>query len=556
MLAPRRVTLPALRRDAARERAVQTRLVYAAEEAMARHVAASIARAGIRAAAEMRHGDRAAAERAIGGATREIERTMLSSTRAIARQFGVRVINGPKSAHAFLGLERKAFEDLDRAIGSHTAERTARRVVAIDEGLREIIRRTVEQGLSDQVGQEELAARIVEATSGDIGMQRARRIARTEIHNAAMYGQQAAAEASPLQFEKVWLATEDARTRTSHARANGQRVALDGTFVLRSERDGVTRLAYPGDSSAPPGETINCRCVCLYEPILDGDPVRTPMRREPAGAEPVPEGLGGVAEVEQVQVDTRPSDVDLEVEVTLEDGPPPPEAQPEPERPRERAASTVYAAGSTLNLSPDEGPTSGATYQIIGPNSFYSSPDATEVDRDIAARPALIFGLVRRPVLWRVHIPAGPAFPAGLVDAGGAGITINSGVGRFGLVDLRVTRVTRTTWGDAAPKDYIELDDDQRRSIETVIAAADALGSVADVQFALFGVFPSLPDSVRRTLVDTRWTKRALLRYLQRLLDGSIRDEAGPGEPSEGDRVIIADAVADFGPAIPGRTDA
>lgn len=56
----------------------------------------------------------------------------------------------------------------------------------------------------------------------------------------------------------VHNSTEDHRTRATHREADGQRVALGAPF-----RVGGFELAFPGDPSGPPQETIQCRCVQL-----------------------------------------------------------------------------------------------------------------------------------------------------------------------------------------------------------------------------------------------------------------------------------------------------
>jgi hypothetical protein len=547
MLARRRQQLPSLARSAAQERAVQTRLILAAERALEVQLARAIAAAGRRAATA--HGTEAALA-AAASAAQDIARVLRPAVAEIARTFGARVIQGPKSASGFLGIETKAFGDLDDAIRRHTASDTARRVVQISDSLRETIRRVIERAIAENLGQEETAALIVEATSGEIAMARARRIARTEIHNAAMFGQQAAAEASPLEFEKVWLSTEDQRTRESHAKANGQRVGLNDLFVLEQEDGRRVHIAYPGDTRAPPGEVINCRCVCLYEPILLDGP-------QPSGPQP-----GGV---EVVITDDRPMPVQID--------------EPLPERdlearPYERPELTLYASGDELNLEPDGTPRVGATVRLIGGNDLYSSPDAPEVDRSIArlgagilSRPGTWF---RRPVLWRITIPAGPHLPEGLFSLGGAGATVNSGVGRFGVVTMTVNGVSKTTWGQAAPKQFVEITDEfVRGQIENALRLLDephiSAGEIAvyvgaqvlgirridegnsDVdQIAEAGA----PDAVVRALRDTLWNKRSLRTYLQRLLDGDIQDEPGVGEPATDARVIVVDATMNIADAI------
>ena len=551
MLAPRRSSLPGLARSAAHERAVQTRLILAAERALEVHLARAIAAAGRRAAAA--HG-REAALAAAGTASQDIARALRPAVSDIARTFGARVIQGPKSATAFLGLETKAFDDLDQAIRQHFGTDTAQRVVQISDSLRETIRRVIERAIAENLGQEETAALIVEATSGEIAMARARRIARTEIHNAAMFGQQAAAEASPLAFEKVWLATEDARTRESHAKANGQRVGLNDFFRLEQDDGRFVHLAYPGDTRAPPGETINCRCVCTYEPIL-AEPDQQPA---PGPAQP---------SVEIVDVDTRPVAVDPVVEDPL------PERDLEA-RPYERPELVLYAAGDELNTEPDGTPRVGSTVRLIGGNDLYQSPDAPEVDRSIARLGAGILRRpstwLRRPVLWRITIPAGPHLPEGLLTLGGAGATVNSGVGRFGVVTMTVTSVEKTRWGQVAPKPFIEITDEfVRGRIETALALLDEPSvSAAEIAIVVGATILGVrridegnsdvdqlaeagaPDAVIRALRDTVWSKRALRTYLQRLLDGDIQDEPGVGEPATDARVILVSATMNVADAI------
>jgi len=71
--------------------------------------------------------------------------------------------------------------------------------------------------------------------------------------------------ASSLQFgllpiSKEWVAVLDSRTRATHAAADGQVVAFNGTFKV-----GGYDLRYPGDSTlgAPAQEVVNCRCKAL-----------------------------------------------------------------------------------------------------------------------------------------------------------------------------------------------------------------------------------------------------------------------------------------------------
>lgn len=61
----------------------------------------------------------------------------------------------------------------------------------------------------------------------------------------------------PDQIIRTWHATQDARTRDTHAEMDGQEVGLDEPFLSSSGAE----IMYPGDPDAPAEETINCRCV-------------------------------------------------------------------------------------------------------------------------------------------------------------------------------------------------------------------------------------------------------------------------------------------------------
>lgn len=69
----------------------------------------------------------------------------------------------------------------------------------------------------------------------------------------------AVAEEDPdLELERIWLATDDNRTRRTHDEADGQRVPINAPFIV-----GGAELLFPGDPSGPPQEIIQCRCVAL-----------------------------------------------------------------------------------------------------------------------------------------------------------------------------------------------------------------------------------------------------------------------------------------------------
>lgn len=89
-------------------------------------------------------------------------------------------------------------------------------------------------------------------------------VARTETIGALNAGRtdafRAVAEelADEVTFERMWLATADTRTRPTHRAADLQRVPLDRPFTV-----GGFHLDQPGDVTAPPQETVQCRCTTI-----------------------------------------------------------------------------------------------------------------------------------------------------------------------------------------------------------------------------------------------------------------------------------------------------
>ena len=82
------------------------------------------------------------------------------------------------------------------------------------------------------------------------------RNARTMVTSAENKGRQdsyARAESDGIILKKEWIATNDSRTRHSHA-------ALDGA-VVDQDKKFDNGLMYPGDPSGRPEETWNCRCT-------------------------------------------------------------------------------------------------------------------------------------------------------------------------------------------------------------------------------------------------------------------------------------------------------
>jgi Phage Mu protein F like protein len=134
-----------------------------------------------------------------------------------------------------------------------------------EQRARDVLTDAFREGLGEASTQKRLRS----VLAGDIGVNAARRIARTETHTAASIGADEAADARDLDMMKEWASTEDARTRPDHSAANGQTVTYNEHFVVGGET-----LDFPGDPNGSAEQIINCRCVVLYHPIINGQVIK------------------------------------------------------------------------------------------------------------------------------------------------------------------------------------------------------------------------------------------------------------------------------------------
>lgn len=84
------------------------------------------------------------------------------------------------------------------------------------------------------------------------------RSARTLVTGAENKGRQDSykrAEADGIVIKREWIATNDSRTRHWHAELDGVEVDVDEPWVNE-----FGEIMYPGDPSADPANTYNCRC--------------------------------------------------------------------------------------------------------------------------------------------------------------------------------------------------------------------------------------------------------------------------------------------------------
>lgn len=169
----------------------------------------------------------------------------------IARTFRARLGLTPSQEQAVYNfrraLEMRSPEALNRALRDRRFDPTVNRAINLDEPL------TVAQ--MDRM-ERRYRERFIAYRSNVI--------ARTEAVRAVHEGdedmwQQAVSDGtvSAEDITTSWVTAGDERVRGSHAAMNGQERAFGVPFTSGNGNN----LKFPGDSSAPASDTINCRCV-------------------------------------------------------------------------------------------------------------------------------------------------------------------------------------------------------------------------------------------------------------------------------------------------------
>ncbi len=148
----------------------------------------------------------------------------------------------------------------DQSVDYHMRTYGGNKVVNIADTTRKGIKAVVDNGLKTGQTREQIAKQIWEKSSGEMSMARARVIATTESHNAAMSGDYYAMESTGIPFKKRWLTIIDQRTREHHAAVDGQLQESANPFEVAGEL-----LMWPGDPTASASNVVNCRCQMVYD---------------------------------------------------------------------------------------------------------------------------------------------------------------------------------------------------------------------------------------------------------------------------------------------------
>lgn len=185
--------------------------------------------------------------------TRINERSQKSDS--ITIRYGITVKRGT------MGFNERMTTDILEYFRLYLLEKA---VLPISATTRERIETVLREGIKEGWGVEEIVRRLESEEFRDMTRRRATMIVRTETVRASNYAALAAIHDSEFEYEKVWIAVNDARTRDSHRHF----LSVEGEprDLLVPFSNG---LMFPGDPEGPASETINCRCALAFEAKRD-----------------------------------------------------------------------------------------------------------------------------------------------------------------------------------------------------------------------------------------------------------------------------------------------
>lgn len=169
---------------------------------------------------------------------------------------------GEEEKEAYSEREIKNFKtDFFSFLNVWATKEAATKVVMIGARTKHLLASIISRGIENGQSQSKISKTIRER-AGITNPSRARTIAGTETHLAMVFSTDEAVKATGREVIRVWTPVLGPRTRPAHLKANNQRRKKDKPFSVKGEA-----LMYPGDPSGSPENTINCRCVLLYEPV-------------------------------------------------------------------------------------------------------------------------------------------------------------------------------------------------------------------------------------------------------------------------------------------------
>lgn len=149
--------------------------------------------------------------------------------------------------------------------------RIAGRIAEVEQTTRKRVAVLIERGIAEGLGAREVAKSIRD--DNDFNKNRSLTIARTETVTSANQGKYMSALSSPYVKLKKWLPFMDKRTRPTHLDFLSRPfVEMEQLFFLQNLQTGTLESArYPCDSTLSAGNSVNCRCIVVFENKKDAN---------------------------------------------------------------------------------------------------------------------------------------------------------------------------------------------------------------------------------------------------------------------------------------------
>lgn len=180
--------------------------------------------------------------------------------------FGRNVLRDGKS-HGFT-IQTKNRSWFDSFVLLFVEQQTATNITTIKNTSQKKIKRVVSEWVAESIVEGDTTIQLsnfIQKEFKGLSVSNADRIARTEVGIASNNGLRAAAESLDIpNMKKEWIAAEDERTRESHIAMNGDRIDANEKFIVPTKDGSPDEMEGPGDTSASPGNFINCRCGMTF----------------------------------------------------------------------------------------------------------------------------------------------------------------------------------------------------------------------------------------------------------------------------------------------------
>ncbi len=222
---------------------------------------------------------------------------MLNDVYEIAmRETGQNLVDDLKDC--FPQLETKQDEEslFEKLVAEYLERFGAAKIFQITETTRKQIMGVINEGQKEGLGSQQIAD-LVRAAIPSFSRSRSMLIARTETHGSSQFASLRTAQQSTRPLVKTWNSVEDARTRSilmddthDHRVIDGQRVALEQSFMVPTIFGTKEPLLYPGDPNGTAGNVINCRCSMTFRRASREDqltPAVNPAPRRQPDARPL-----------------------------------------------------------------------------------------------------------------------------------------------------------------------------------------------------------------------------------------------------------------------------